>query len=145
MSQIDTERMMEAGMVKAQALAVQEKKELASKEEKTIPARYYAPSADIYETEDALVVVMEVPGVDKKDLNVKLERDVLRVEGQIDFSKYDGLEPVYAEYNVGHYGRAFTLSDKIDQDGISAELTDGVLTLMLRKTKVATPRRITIK
>ena len=55
------------------------------------------------------------------------------------------VEPVYAEYNVGHYARAFTLSDKIDQDGISAELADGVLTLTLKKAKSALPRRIAIR
>ena len=132
-------------MAKAQELAVQKKKELAPKEEKTVPARYYAPNTDIYETDDALTLVMEMPGVEKKDVNVNLESDVLRVEGQIDFSKYEALEPVYAEYNVGHYARAFTLSDKIDQNGISAELEDGVLTLTLKKAKEAVPRRITIK
>ncbi|HLI13506.1 MAG TPA: Hsp20/alpha crystallin family protein [Alphaproteobacteria bacterium] len=132
-------------MAKSQELAVQQKKELAQKEEKTVPARYYVPNTDIYETEEALTVVMEMPGVEKKDVSVKLESGVLRVEGQIDFSKYEGLEPVYAEYNVGHYARAFTLSDKIDQSGISAELQDGVLTLRLKKAKEALPRRIAIK
>jgi hypothetical protein len=51
------------------------------------------------------------------------------------------LGPVYAEYDVGHFTRAFTLSDKIDQEGISAELADGVLTLTLKKSKAALPRR----
>lgn len=131
-------------MAKSQELSVQQKKELAPKEEKTVPARYYVPNTDIYETDEALTLVMEVPGVEKNDVNVQLENDTLRVEGRIDFSKYGGLEPVYAEYNVGHYARAFTLSDKIDQDGISAELADGVLTLTLKKAKAALPRRIAI-
>ena len=132
-------------MVQSQELSVQQKKELAPKEEKTVPARYYVPNTDIYETDEALTLVMEVPGVEKKDVNVQLESDVLRVEGRIDFSKYEGLEPVYAEYNVGHYARAFTLSDTIDQDGISAQLADGVLTLTLKKAKAALPRRIAIR
>ena len=131
-------------MAKSQELSVQQKKELAPKEEKTVPARYYVPNTDIYETDEALTVVMEMPGVEKKNVSVKLESDVLRVEGQIDFSKYEGLEPVYAEYNVGHYARSFSLSDKIDQDGISADLADGVLTLTLKKAKAALPRRISI-
>jgi HSP20 family protein len=132
-------------MAKSQQLAVQQKKELAPKEEKTVPARYFVPLADIYETDDALTVVLEIPGVEKNDVSVKLESDVLRVEGQIDFTKYEGLEPVYSEYNIGHYARAFTLSDKVDQNGISAELNQGVLTLTLRKVKEAQPRRIAIK
>jgi HSP20 family protein len=131
-------------MAKSRALEVQEKKELVGKEEKTIPARYYIPNTDIFETDDSLTLVMEMPGVERKDVDIKLENDVLRVEGRIDFSKYEGLEPVYTEYNVGPYARAFTLSNKIDQDEISAELDDGVLTLTLKKAKEAMPRRIAI-
>ena len=131
-------------MAQSQPLQVQEKKELAEKGEKTVPSRFYIPSADIFETEDALVVVMEVPGVEKKDLQVSLENDVLRIEGRIDFSKYDGLDPLYTEYNVGHYSRAFTLSSKIDQQQISAEVADGVLKLTLKKASEAMPRRIAI-
>jgi HSP20 family protein len=127
-----------------QELAVRDKKELVSKEEKTVPGRYYIPYADIYETDDSLAVVMEIPGVDKKDINVTLETDVLRVDGQVDFTKYEGMEPVYTEYNVGHYTRSFSLSSKIDQERISAQLEDGVLTLTLPKAKEAQPRRISI-
>ena len=131
-------------MARSQELEVQEKKELVSKEEKTVPARYYVPSTDICETEDALTVVMEMPGVEKKDIDVNLENDVLRVEGRIDFRKYEGLEPLYTEYNVGHFARAFTLSHQIDQQQISAQLEDGVLTLTLKKSREAAPRRIAI-
>jgi len=132
-------------MASSRELAVQQKKELQPKEEKTIPARYFVPNADIYETNESLTVVLEMPGVERKNVSVNLEGDVLRVEGQIDFSKYDGLEPVYSEYNIGHYARAFSLSDKIDQDGISAALDDGVLTLTLRKAREALPRKIPIR
>ena len=131
-------------MATAQELALRDKKELVSKDEKTVPGRYYVPYADIYETEEALCVVMEMPGVENKDLNVALENDALRVDGQIDFSKYEGMEPVYTEYNVGHYTRSFTLSNKVDQERISAQLDDGVLTLTLPKSKEAQPRRISI-
>ncbi len=131
-------------MAEKQELTVREKKELVAKEEKTVPGRYYVPYADIYETDDALAVVMEMPGVEKKRLNVALENDVLRVDGQIDFTKYEEMEPVYTEYNVGHYARSFTLSNKIDQEKISAQLEDGVLTLTLPKAKQAQPKKITI-
>ena len=97
-------------MAEKQQMAVREKKELTAKEEKTVPGRHFVPYADIYETDDALSVVLEMPGVEKKDLDVALENDVLRVDGRIDFSKYKDMEPVYAEYNVGHYGRSFVLS-----------------------------------
>ena len=132
-------------MAQTQDLSVQQKTELASKEEKTVPSRYFVPNTDIYETEEALTLVMEIPGVEKKDLDVQLENDVLRVEGRIDFSKYEGLEPVYAEYNVGHFVRSFTLSNKVDQEGIRAELAEGLLTLTLQKAKSAAQRRIEVR
>ncbi len=131
-------------MAENKEMSVREKKELVGKEEKTVPGRTFIPYADIYETDDALAVVMEMPGVEKEDLDVGLENDVLRVNGRIDFSKYKDMEPVYAEYNVGHYARSFALSNTIDQEKISANLEDGVLTLTLPKAKHAQPRRIAI-
>jgi HSP20 family molecular chaperone IbpA len=129
----------------AQELAVREKQELAAKEEKTTPGRYYVPAADIFETVEALTVILEMPGVQKNNVNIGLENDILRVDGQIDFSNYKEMEPVYTEYNVGHYTRGFTLSNKIDQSKISAKLDSGVLTLTLPKAKDALPRRITLE
>jgi HSP20 family protein len=131
-------------MSDTQELAVREKQELANKEEKTIPGRYFVPQADIFETDEALTVIMEMPGVEKKNVSIALENDIVRVEGQIDFGQYQGMEPVYTEYNVGHYARGFTLSSKIDRDSISAQLDDGVLTLTLPKVKESVPRRIAV-
>jgi HSP20 family protein len=128
----------------AQEMAIREKQELANKEEKIIPGRYFIPPADIFETEEALTVIMEMPGVEKKNVSIALENDTVRVEAQIDFAQYQGMEPVYTEYNVGHYARGFTLSSKIDRDNISAQLDDGVLTLTLPKVKEAMPRRIAV-
>jgi len=125
-------------------LEVQEKKELVAKGEKTVPARYYMPNTDIRETEDALLVVMEVPGVDRKEIDIKVEEDTLSVEARIDTSKYEGMEPLYTEYNVGHFTRQFALSHMIDQQQIGATLNDGVLTLTLKKVQQAKPRRIDI-
>jgi HSP20 family molecular chaperone IbpA len=71
--------------------------------------------------------LLSVPGVEKKDVKVDLQDDVLKVEAQIDFKKYDGLAPVYTEYNVGHFRRSFTLGSKVDREKISAQLDDGVL------------------
>ncbi len=128
----------------ARSLEPQEKKELVEKEEKTVPARYYVPYTDIYETEHALTVVLEMPGVERENIAVGIEKDVLQVEGRIDFSSYAEMEPVYTEYNVGHYTRKFSLSSKIDQARITAEMADGVLTLTLPKAEEARPRRIEI-
>lgn len=126
------------------SLEVQKKKELVDKEEKTVPARYYVPNTDIYETENALTVVVEMPGVEKDKVDIDIENNVLLIEGVIDFTKYAEMQPVYTEYNVGHYSRKFSLSSKIDQNKISAEMKDGVLTLTLPKAEAAKPRKIKI-
>jgi HSP20 family protein len=131
-------------MATGKSLEIQQKKEVVSKEEKTTPARYFVPQTDIYESDEALTVVMEMPGVQRRNIDVRVENDVLRVEGRIDPANYEGLEPLYTEYNVGHFARAFTLSNKIDQEHIEAHLEDGALTLTLKKAKGALPRRITI-
>jgi len=131
-------------MAQSQALQPQEKKELVSKDETTVPVRYFVPATDIFETEEGLTVVMEVPGIDREAIDISLENDVLKVEAKIDPSKYEGMEPLYTEYNVGHFARSFTLSNKIDQQQISAKLEDGILTLTLRKVKEAMPRKISI-
>jgi HSP20 family molecular chaperone IbpA len=132
-------------MASGQELQVQQKRELERKEETTIPARVYVPTADIYETPDALRVVLEMPGVNKSNVDVRVEDGVLTVGGRLDFSKYQGLQPLYTEYNIGNYSRSFRLSTKIDQSKIGAEMTDGVLSLVLPKVAEAKPRTIQVK
>jgi HSP20 family protein len=133
-------------MAPGQELQVQEKRELQKKDEPTIPVRVFLPATDIHETDQALTVVMEMPGVDKAKLDINVENDVLSVTGQIDFSKYDNLQPLYTEYNIGNYRRSFSLApSRVDQDKIRAEMTDGVLTLTLPKAERAKPRRIALK
>lgn len=125
-------------------MEVKEKRESSPGEERTTPGKAYVPDTDIYETEDALVVVMDLPGVDKSRLSVGLERDQLKVDAEIDFSTYEGLRPVYTEYNIGHFSRAFSLSSKIDRDNIAARIAGGVLTLTLPKVPERQPRRIEV-
>ncbi|MBV9777271.1 MAG: Hsp20/alpha crystallin family protein [Acetobacteraceae bacterium] len=137
--------MAEERTAPSQELALREKRELVGRDEKTVPGRFYVPYSDIYETDEALTVLMEMPGVEREGVSVALENDVLRVEGKIDFSKYEGMEPVYTEFNVGHYTRSFALSGKIDRERIGAQLEDGVLVLTLPKAKEAQPRRIAIQ
>jgi HSP20 family protein len=131
-------------MAAQQELQVQKKREVEKPEETTVPARFYQPNTDIFEEEGSLTLVMEMPGVQKDNVDITIEKNVLDVEGKIDFSKYEELEPVYTEYNVGHYKRSFSLSSKIDQSKISAEMNDGVLTLVLPKAEEAKPRTIKI-
>ena len=132
-------------MAAAQELQVQKKRELENKEETTIPARMFVPAADIFEGENDLTVVLEMPGVEKDNVDIRVEGGVLNVEGRLDLTKYQGLQPLYTEYNIGHYSRSFRLSNKVDQNKIAAEMKDGVLSLKLPKAEEAKPRTIQIK
>jgi len=127
-----------------QELQVQRKRELDKKEEGTIPVRVFMPTADIYETQDALKVILEMPGVEKGNVDVHVEDGVLNVEGRLDLTKYKGLQPLYTEYNIGHYSRSFRLSNKINQEKIGAELKECVLSLTLPKVEEAKPRTIQV-
>ena len=132
-------------MADKQELQVQQKREVEKGQEATTPTRAFMPNADIFETEDALTVVLEMPGVDRENIDVSVENGLLTVEGRINFGKYEGLHPVYSEYNVGPYRRSFRLSSRVDQDKISAEMRDGVVTLVLPKAEQAKPHRIEVK
>jgi HSP20 family protein len=132
-------------MASKQELQVQQKRELEKKQETTIPARAFLPTTDIYEDEDELTVILEMPGVDKGNVEIRVQDGVLNVDGRLDFSKYQGLQPLYTEYNIGNYSRSFSLSNKIDQNRIAAEIKDGVLSLKLPKMEEAKPRTIQVK
>jgi len=127
-----------------QELQVQRKREHETRQESTIPARVFVPAADIFETDQALTLQLEMPGVARERVEVRVENDVLTIEGRIDFGVYENLRPVYTEYNVGNYARTFQLSSKIEQDGISAALKDGVMTLVLPKVERAKSRKIQV-
>ena len=130
-------------MTATQDLEVQQKREREKKAEATIPARIFVPNTDIFETENALTVVMEMPGVNQGHADITVEDNVLSVAGRIDFSKYEKMQPVYTEYIVGNYQRSFNLSpNNFDELRISAEMRDGVLTLTLPKAERAKLRRI---
>jgi len=127
-----------------QELQVQQKREIEKKQEATAPARTFMSTTDIFEAEGALTMVLEMPGVDKSNVDINIEDGVLTIEGRLEFAKYEEMQPVYTEYNIGNYRRSFTLSNKIDQTKISAEMKDGVLTLLLPKAEEAKPRRIAV-
>jgi HSP20 family protein len=130
--------------VTEQELQVQQKREVEKRQESTIPARLFVPTADIFETDQALTMVLEMPGASKDSVEVSIEDDILTIEGRIDFSKYQGLQPLYTEYNIGNYSRNFEISSSIEQGGIRAEMKDGVMTLVLPKAERARPRRISV-
>jgi HSP20 family protein len=113
--------------------------------ERRAPRPVFVPPADIYETNDALVVMCELPGVASNDVDITLERRVLTIRGSGADQQHTGYQQVYTEYSVGDYERVFTLSEDIDRDRIEASATDGVLQLVLPKATAARARRIELK
>jgi HSP20 family protein len=128
----------------SQEVTPREKRELKESEERTEAGRFFSPYADIHENDRAVVVALEVPGVDRNAIDIQLEKSVLTVKGTIDAAKYESLRPIYSEYNVGNFVRTFTVSPKIDSSGIAATVADGVLTIELPKAREAQTRRIAV-
>jgi HSP20 family protein len=128
-----------------QELTPKEKQELNEKEHLR-PGRTYVPEVDIREDDQALWLWADMPGVTPDQVEVELHDDVLRLEGRVATQDYDGLTPIYTEYNVGNYLRRFTLSNAqhFDRDQISARLENGVLSVKLPKAEQAKPRRIPV-
>jgi HSP20 family protein len=113
--------------------------------ERTRARPLYAPRVDIVETEDALEVLADMPGVTRDGVEVTLEQRVLSIRGRADVSVPEGLAPLYLEYEPGDYERSFTLSDAVDPGGIEARVRGGVLHLRLPKAGPAKRQRIEVK
>jgi len=124
---------------KQAATRSQGEKSLATRDE----TRYIAPPVDIFETDDALMVVVDLPGVNRDEVDVRVEDSVLTIKGKSDYSQPANL--VLGEFNLQGYYRQFQLSDEVDQDKISAESKNGVLTIRLPKAEKSKPRQIKVK
>ncbi len=103
------------------------------------------PAADIYETDDGLVILVEMPGVEPDAIDVTVEKRELMIMGRTRATPPAGHSLAHAEYRDGDYQRAFTLSDAIDSDHIEASMKDGVLRLALPKAKPAPARTISVQ
>ena len=102
------------------------------------------PHVDILESEDNVTIVADMPGVDKNSVDITLEKNVLSINGSVEFSTPDNFTPAYTEFEADSYHRNFTLSNSIDRDNISATVKDGVLNLVLPKLGPAKAQKITI-
>lgn len=102
------------------------------------------PPINVFQTDDEYAIVAELPGVNKDNIDIKLENRRLSIQGHIDSDNDENFKPVYKEYNVGHFSRDFTLSSEIDTENIKASVADGVLTLVLPKAKEAQLRKIQV-
>ena len=130
-------------MVEKTVPTQREQEPVTSQETLRAPERYISPPVDIFETPDGLVVVADLPGVHKEGLEVHVEDDVLTIKGHP--SVETSGDEVYREYVLRDFFRQFELTDRVNQDGINANLQHGVLTLTLPKAEKAKPRRIPVQ
>jgi len=107
--------------------------------------KVYAPKVDIYETKDATVVIADMPGVDEKSVDVTLEKNILSITGTVNPDVYPTHSMAHAEYDVGDYQRAFTISDEVEREKIEASVKQGILRLILPKAEPVKAKKITIK
>ena len=113
--------------------------------EQTRPGAVYSPSVDIFENDNAITVLADMPGVKAEDLKIDLRESVLTLTGRVTPPDSAKESDVLREYQSGTFFRQFTLSETIDQAKIDAKLADGVLRLELPKVEKARPRQITVK
>jgi HSP20 family protein len=113
--------------------------------ETELSTRSWAPPVDIYETEDAIVLKAELPGVDPKDVDVRVEDNTLYLKGERKFEK-EVKEQNYhrVERSYGSFARSFSLPNSISTDKVKAEFKDGLLTLTMPKREEAKPKTIKI-
>lgn len=117
----------------------------ASQAEMTRDLPVFTPSVDIYEKEDALLVLCDLPGVPEDKVDIGLENDVLTITGQQTEDSPENSRVVHRGYRTGIYRRAFTLTTDIDRDKIKARLSNGVLSVTIPKAEHTRPRKIAIE
>ncbi len=125
-------------------IQVAEKKEVTTTGESTRNVPVFIPAVDIYESNNALTLVADMPGVPPDQIDIDLNADQLTIHGTVPKVEEIG-KLLFREYAVGDYYRQFTLSNDIDREKIQASMKDGVLKLVLPKAEAAKPRKIEVK
>jgi HSP20 family molecular chaperone IbpA len=114
-----------------------------SRERTRAQERYIPPPVDIYETQDGLVLMADLPGVGPEDLEIRIEDNMLTIQGRAKHAIE--ADPIYREFELVNFFRQFELSDQVDQEKISARMNHGVLTLEMPKAEKAKPRKIQVQ
>ena len=105
----------------------------------------FAPAVDVYEDEHKITLKIEVPGIDEKDIDIRVENNVLTVTGERKFEKEEKEENYRrVERHYGSFTRSFTLPNTVDADNIAADYERGVLKVQLAKKAEAKPKQIKV-
>ncbi len=110
-----------------------------------VAAANFVPAVDIYEDEKRVVLKLEVPGIEEKDLDVRVENHTLTVKGERKFENEEKEENFHRiERRYGSFFRAFTLPSTVDTENVKAGYRNGVLNLELLKKPEAQPKQIKV-
>lgn len=132
-------------MEKKEHTAVEKKKIAPDKCIVTGKGNWYFPLADIYETPENFVILLDMPGVPTKNITVDMRDNELVINGEVSQETFTDEKVLYNEYNIGHYHRHFTVSDVINRDKVEAKMSHGVLSLVLPKAAHVKPKKIAVK
>lgn len=127
------------------SLTQKQEAQQSSQVEATRARPVFLPCTDIYERENELLVIAEMPGVGRGAADVTLEAGELRISGHVEKSTVEGHQLAYSEYETGDYARTFRVSGQIDVNRIDATMKNGVLQVVQPKSKEAIPQKISIK
>jgi HSP20 family protein len=113
--------------------------------EESLATSVFAPAVDVYEDEHSITLKIEVPGVDEKDIDIRVENNTLTVHGERKFEK-DEKEENYrrVERQYGSFTRTFTLPSTVDAENIQADYDKGILKVRLAKKAEAKPKQIKV-
>lgn len=126
-------------------LQAKEKNEVTGPAEQTKTGPTFIPDVDIFETEGAIVLLADMPGVKAEDLHIDLKDDTLSIVGDVAPFEGPNEDDLVIEYEIGRFARQFHLTEVIDQEKIEANLNDGVLRLVMPKAEKAVPKKIAVK
>lgn len=121
-----------------------DKNQVSATPEQTRSGPVYSPAVDIFESDAAITVLADLPGVRADNLEIDLRESVLTLMGRVSGPESNETLVLH-EYQPGMFFRQFTLGEAIDQSKIDANLKDGVLRLELPKAEKARPRQITVR
>ncbi|NUM33548.1 MAG: Hsp20/alpha crystallin family protein [Candidatus Brocadiae bacterium] len=121
------------------------KKNPAQEIERTHTTPVFNPSVDIYEKENELVFVVDMPGVTEKDVNIQFENWILTITGHVEPKPLEGHRLFYGEYKEGDYRRSFSIPEEIDVEKIEASVKNGVVSIVLPKSPKPQARKIPVK
>lgn len=130
-------------MAQTHPLEARTKQEL--QDESTRPGPVFRPEIDILERADRFVIYADLPGVDEKSIDVRIDRGLLTLEAQLATVPDPGWHPLHTEYRFGSYHRDFRISQELDPNGVSATMRNGVLELTLPKSAARQPRAIPVQ